>query len=80
MVVASHNYARIINGRARFLPETIKLIEHAGHKWSRATWHEKKQAGEEEALPQHNKQTVMLSARVIDSCEADALTALQFCN
>jgi hypothetical protein len=79
-VVASHNYARIINGRARFLPETIKLIEHAGHKWSRGTWHEKKQAGEEEALPQHNKQTVMLSACVIDSSEADALTALQLCN
>jgi hypothetical protein len=80
MVVASHNYARIINGRARFLPETIKLIEHAGHKWSRGTWHEKKRAGEEEALPKYNKQTMMLSARVIDSSEADALTALQFCN
>jgi hypothetical protein len=80
MVVASHNYARTINGRARFLPETIKLIEHAGHKWSRGTWHQKKRAGEEEALPQYNRQTVMLSARVIDSSEADALTALQFCN
>jgi hypothetical protein len=80
MVAASHNYARIINGRARFLPEKIKLIEHAGHKWSRGTWHEKKRAGEEEALQKYNKQTVMLSARVIDSSEADALTALQFCN
>jgi hypothetical protein len=80
MVVASRNYARIINGRARFLPETIKLIEHAGHKWSRGTWHDKKQAGDEETVPQHNKQAVMLSARVIDSSEADALTALQFCN
>jgi hypothetical protein len=80
LIVAAHNYARIINSRSWFLLDWQQLLEHAGHKFDFDNWCRRKQPKEEEeedVLPRHDRNAVLLAAKPIDAKEAKQLLVLQ---
>ena len=78
LVVAAHNYARIMNSKSNFLMEWVKLVEHAGHRYDTELWRWGKQKRfEESLLPEYDRNRVLLAARPVSSEEANQLLVLQ---
>lgn len=59
MVVASHNWARTINGQRRFMSELLSMLQFAGHKFVIGSW-----AGSHKAPPGQKKEILLNSADI----------------
>ena len=80
LVVAAHNYSRLMNARCHFMQEWFELVEHAGHKYKVSdnwVWSRRDVGDHTAYLPEYSRDSVLLAAQVIDREQADQFLMLQ---